>query len=109
MDIAHYPSVAQKAIITQATNVRVVPSEKMRFDTEDDFPFDQWQNSWIFAGTPVLITHYDTTKRWAHIESGFVAGWILVNSVGLVDEKQIARLKKASYILPERDNIPALS
>lgn len=106
MDIAHYPSVAQKAIITQATNVRVVPSEKMRFDTEDDFPFDQWQNSWIFAGTPVLITHYDTTKRWAHIESGFVAGWILVNSVGLIDEKQIARLKKSSYILPMRDNIP---
>ena len=43
MDIAHYPSAAQKAIITQSTNVRVVPSEKMRFDTESDFPFDQWQ------------------------------------------------------------------
>lgn len=106
MDIAHYPSAAQKAIITQATNVRVVPSEKMRFDTEDDFPFDQWQNSWIFSGTPVLITHYDKTKRWAHIQSGFVSGWILVSSVALVDEKQIARLKKSSYILSKRDNIP---
>lgn len=106
MDIANYPSAAQRAIMTESTNVRVVPSEKMRFDTEDDFPFDQWQNSWIFAGTPVLITHYDMTKRWAHIESGFVAGWILASSVALVDDKQIARLQKASYILPKRDNIP---
>lgn len=106
MDIAHYPSVAQRAIMTESTNVRVVPSEKMRFDTEDDFPFDQWQNSWIFAGTPVLITHYDKTKRWAHIESGFVSGWILVSSVALVDVQQIARLQKASYILPKRDNVP---
>ena len=50
MDIANYPSAAQRAIMTESTNVRVVPSEKMRFDTEDDFPFDQWQNSWIFSG-----------------------------------------------------------
>lgn len=106
MDIAHYPSVAQRAIMTESTNVRVVPSEKMRFDTEDDFPFDQWQNSWIFANTPVLITHYDKTKRWAHIQSGFVSGWILVSSVALVDVQQIARLQKASYILPKRDNVP---
>lgn len=106
MDIAHYPSAAQRAIITQSTNVRVVPSEKMRFDTEDDFPFDQWQNSWIFTNTPVLITHYDKTKRWAHIQSGFVSGWILVSSVALVNAQQIARLKKASYILPKRDNVP---
>lgn len=105
MDIAHYPSVAQRAIMTESTNVRVVPSEKMRFDTEDDFPFDQWQNSWIFANTPVLITHYDKTKRWAHIQSGFVSGWILVSSVALVDVQQIARLQKASYILPKRDNV----
>lgn len=106
MDIAHYPSAAQRAIMTESTNVRVVPSEKMRFDTEDDFPFDQWQNSWIFANTPVLITHYDKTKRWAHIQSGFVSGWILVSSVALVDVQQIARLQKASYILPKRDNVP---
>lgn len=106
MDIAHYPSAAQNAIITESTNVRVVPSEKMRFDTEDGFPFDQWQNSWIFANTPVLITHYDKTKRWAHIQSGFVSGWILVSSVALVDAQQIARLQKASYILPKRDNVP---
>ncbi|MBR2494286.1 SH3 domain-containing C40 family peptidase [Helicobacter sp.] len=106
MDIARYPSAAQRAIITESTNVRVVPSEKMRFDTEDDFPFDQWQNSWIFANTPVLVTHYDKTKRWAHIQSGFVSGWILVSKFGLVGDKQITQLKNASYILPKRDNIP---
>ncbi|RAX51701.1 SH3 domain-containing protein [Helicobacter sp. 10-6591] len=43
-----------------------------KFSKKTGYPFDRWQNSLIFAGTPVLITHFDTSLRFAHIQAGFV-------------------------------------
>lgn len=106
MDIAHYPSAKQKAIITTPCDVRAVPTKSPRFDSADDYPFDQWQNSWLFMGTPVLITHYDTSRQWAHVESGFVSGWVQAENLATISDTQAKQLMQASYIAPKRDYIP---
>lgn len=106
LDIMHYPDIAIKAIMTRDAMVRAVPTMKPFFKSRDNFPFDRWQNSLIFAGTPVLITHYDLTRQWAHIQSSFVYGWVRVGDLAKVtpqDEKFLLGIK--DYVVPNRDRI----
>lgn len=106
MQIDLYPSANQKAIITRNTHVRAVPSILPKFSKRDGYPFDRWQNSLIFSGTPVLITHYDSSRRFAHIESAFVYGWVEVRDVAFVSDKDVQQIMGwNSYITPNRDNI----
>nr|QGT50346.1 hypothetical protein Helico5904_0180 [uncultured Helicobacter sp.] len=104
MQIERYPSLNKKAIITRTTNVRAVPTQKPMYNKVDGYPFDRWQNSLIFAGTPVLVTHISTSKRWVHIQSGFVYGWVEANDIGYITDSQIkALLNKTQYITPIQD------
>lgn len=107
MDMGHYPSAKIKAIITEDTAVRAVPSSLPRYKSQTNFPFDRWQNSLIFQGTPVLITHYNLTRDWAHIQSSFVYGWVKVSQLAKITDKDEKFLTtKKSYIIPNRDHIP---
>ncbi len=106
MQLESYPSAKIKAIITKTTSVRAVPTIMPKFSKKDGYPFDRWQNSLIFAGTPVLITHFDTSARFAHIQSSFVYGWVELSDIGFVGAKDSATIQKFSdYITPNRDNI----
>lgn len=106
MQIQRYPSLNKKAIITRTTNVRAVPTQKPMYNKVDGYPFDRWQNSLIFAGTPVLVTHVSTSKRWVHIQSGFVYGWVEANDIGYITDSQIkSLLKQNAYITPIQDII----
>lgn len=107
MDMENYPSVTFKAIITTDTNVRAVPTDKPRYNTPSGYPFDRWQNSLIFAGTPVLITHFDLTKQWVHIQSSFVYGWVKITDIARIhkkDEDLLLSLK--DYTMANDDKIP---
>lgn len=107
MDIKNYPSVAFKAVIITDTNVRAVPTDKPRYNTPSGYPFDRWQNSLIFAGTPVLITHFDLTKRWAHIQSSFVYGWIQTSDIAKIHQKDREFLLSIKdYIVMNDDKVP---
>lgn len=107
MDIEHYPSASIKAIVVSDSAVRATPTHLPRFKSSNNYPFDRWQNSLIFQGTPVLITHYNLTKEWAHIQSSFVYGWIRVESLAKVtpeDEKLFYQIK--DYVISNKDNLP---
>lgn len=107
MDIPNYPSAAAKAIITTDTSVRAVPTDKPRYNSPKGYPFDRWQNSLIFQGTPVLITHYDLSKKWAHIQSSFVYGWVKITDIAKIHQKDIDYLLSLKdYVVPDKDNIP---
>lgn len=107
MDIEHYPSAAIKAIVTKDTMVRAVPTMLPRFKSKDNYPFDRWQNSLIFRGTPVLITHYNLTRDWAHVQSSFVYGWIRVEDLAKITKEQEKFLIEAKkYIVANADKTP---
>ncbi|WP_120952718.1 SH3 domain-containing C40 family peptidase [Helicobacter sp. L8] len=106
MDTPHYPSHALKALVVQDADVRAVPTDKPYYNKVGS-PFDRWQNSMIFAGTPVLITHYNTDKTYAHIQSSFVYGWIKVEKLALIKPATIQTLMNSPhYITPLQDKIP---
>ncbi|BCZ18965.1 Putative lipoprotein [Helicobacter sp. NHP19-012] len=106
MDIAHYPSVGIRAVVIADANVRAVPTDAPYY-LKDGYPFDRWQNSMIFAGTPVLITHYNKAKTYAHIQSSFVFGWVRLDKLAAVSSKQVQTfLHFRHYLTPTRDKIP---
>lgn len=107
MQINKYPNAKIKAIIIKETSVRAAPTMQPRFNNASGFPFDRWQNSLIFAGTPVLITHMSKTKQYAHIQTSFVSGWVTMDSLALVSDNDIKKLKAIkNYVMPRVDFIP---
>lgn len=104
MQIPLYPLLSQKAIITKDTFVRAVPSIHPRYSKPTGYPFDRWQNSLIFYGTPVLITHIDSSKRFAHIQTEFVYGWVEMSDLALVSEDQAKRIASfKDFVIPNTD------
>ncbi|WQY65579.1 SH3 domain-containing protein [Helicobacter pylori] len=107
MDIEHYPSAKIKAVVVRDSDVRAVPTNKPFYLSPKGYPFDRYQNSLIFQGTPVLVTHFNTDKTYAHIQSSFVYGWIKVSDLAYMRDKDIELLTKLkNYVMPIKDKIP---
>lgn len=107
MDIEHYPSTKIKAVVVRDSDVRAVPTNKPYYLSPKGYPFDRYQNSLIFQGTPVLITHFNMDKTYAHIQSSFVYGWIKVSDLAYMHDKDIELLTKLkNYVMPIKDKIP---
>lgn len=107
-----FPSVKRYGIITRSTNVRVLPTNKPRFfDPKlagEGFPFDYWQNSYIYLGTPIIIRHYSLSGMWAYVESGFVSGWVNVLDIGILTASQVEELKNTQEFLVVKEDYTPL-
>ncbi|WP_104748686.1 SH3 domain-containing C40 family peptidase [Helicobacter cetorum] len=107
MDIEHYPSVKIKAIVVRDSHVRAIPTNKPYYRSKKGYPFDRYQNSLLFQGTPILITHFNTTKTYAHIQSSFVYGWVKTSDLAYMHDKDIEFLTQLKdYVMPKSDKIP---
>ncbi|PUD08036.1 SH3 domain-containing C40 family peptidase [Helicobacter pylori] len=107
MDIEHYPSAKIRAVVVRDSDVRAVPTNKPFYLSPKGYPFDRYQNSLIFQGTPVLVTHFNTDKTYAHIQSSFVYGWIKVSDLAYMHDKDIELLTHLKdYVMPIKDKIP---
>ncbi len=107
MDIERYPSAKIRAVVVRDSDVRAVPTNKPYYLSQKGYPFDRYQNSLIFQGTPVLITHFNTDKTYAHIQSSFVYGWIKTNDLAYMHDKDIELLTNLKdYVMPIKDKIP---
>lgn len=110
-DFKNLPSLKQPAIITRSSSLRVLPTHKPQFLNPklagEGFPFDYWQNSFIYLGTPILITHYSKSKKWAFVESGFVSGWIETLNIAILDKNQVRELQKTKdFLVTKKDYAP---
>ncbi|QDY61796.1 hypothetical protein CV729_01460 [Helicobacter pylori] len=107
MDIERYPSAKIRAVVARDSDVRAVPTNKPFYLSPKGYPFDRYQNSLIFQGTPVLVTHFNTDKTYAHIQSSFVYGWIKVSDLAYMHDKDIELLTHLKdYVMPIKDKIP---
>ncbi len=107
MDIERYPSTKIRAVVVRDSDVRAVPTNKPFYLSPKGYPFDRYQNSLIFQGTPVLVTHFNLDKTYAHIQSSFVYGWIKVSDLAYMHDKDIELLTKLkNYVMPIKDKIP---
>lgn len=108
-----FPSMAQKAIITRNTAMRVLPSMRPFFldptKAGEGFPFDYFQASALWLGTPVLICHMTTDQAWYFVETAMASGWVRVEDVAWAGENFCAAYGSQAMAAIILDDTPLLS
>ncbi|MFV0423458.1 NlpC/P60 family N-terminal domain-containing protein [Oleidesulfovibrio sp.] len=105
-----YPSMAQPAIITANTSLRMAPDEQPFFRDPDKagegYPFDYFQYSALWAGMPVLVVHTSSDGEWVLCESPVALGWVRTRDVAFVNDKFMKAYKTDDYAAILQDNTP---
>ena len=103
-DLEHIPSLKRPAIVTTATDMRVLPTDKPFFENADDFPFDALQNGALKLNEPIRILHHSKDGLWAFVETADTNGWVDVRDVGYLDKQTTNKLKEKAQIVIIRDS-----
>jgi cell wall-associated NlpC family hydrolase len=110
MRMDEYPSLNRRAVTVAPVSVRVFPSgDPLFYDPAragEGFPFDYNQNTLLWPGTPVRITHATAAGDWFLVETAHVYGWVRARDVGLVDEAAAAKMQNATLFGVIRDGVP---
>ncbi|WP_305045145.1 NlpC/P60 family N-terminal domain-containing protein [Geoalkalibacter sp.] len=85
-----YPSLARPAISVRNTSLRVFPTQRPFFldprRPGEGYPFDYFQNSALWAGTPLFVTHVSADGAWFFAEAGLASGWLPALDLAWADE-----------------------
>ncbi len=85
-----FPSLALPGIALRNTDMRAMPTDEPFFmdfrQAGEGYPFDYFQNSGLWAGTPLCITHATATGSWLFVETPFAAGWVRPQDVAVAGE-----------------------
>jgi hypothetical protein len=108
-NLESYPNFNKTGITVVNSNLRVLPTHKPVFydfnKAGEGFPFDYMQNSAIYAGTPVFISHVSKDGEWFLVEAPFAAGWVPAKDLAIVDREFIENYKRERYIAFIKDEI----
>ncbi|WP_350286277.1 SH3 domain-containing protein [uncultured Croceitalea sp.] len=109
IDTESFPNFLQKGIVIAHTNLRRVPTNKPGFDryskAGEGYPFDYFQETGLWANTPILIVHVANDKQWCYVISPVYKGWIAMHDVAIVDEAFISQWSTGTYCLPLSDKV----
>ena len=103
-NLENYPNSNLKGIVIKNSFLKSLPTDTPIFYKK--FPFDIFQTSVIYYGTPVHISHFTKDKAWCFIESYIAAGWIKSENIATVDDKFLKKWYTKSFVTPIRDKIP---
>ena len=104
-----YPSLARPAITVRNSACRVFPTHRPFFldpaKAGEGFPFDYFQNSALWAGTPLLITHVSADGAWYLAESAFVSGWVPAGDIAWTGKDFHDGYRTGRYAALLRDDV----
>ncbi len=105
----NFPNFIQTGIVTKHTSVRRVPTNKPGFDVYskagEGFPFDYFQETALWANTPLLILHTTNDKQWCYALTPYYKGWIAMHDVAIVNQDFINQWLTKKYCLPLSDTL----
>jgi len=108
-DLDSFPNRSLPAISIRNTNVRQLPTALPRFDDfhseADGYPFDTFQESAVWAGTPLCICHAAGDGSWFHVQAPFVEGWVSAQDLALVDEAFIKDWRERELLAMVQDDV----
>jgi len=106
-DLPTYPSMSASAIIVRNTAMRVLPSNRPFFldpkRAGEGFPFDYFQNTAVWLGTPVFISHVSLDRAWYYVETAFANGWVRSEDVALADGNFCAQYESKAMVALRKD------
>ncbi len=112
-NVAAYPSRAERAITVRNTAMRAMPTQKPFFlnpsKAGEGYPFDYFQHTALWTGTPIFISHISADGAWVLGESQLTVGWIPATDVAFVDDAFAKRWQTAPLAAFVRDNVELAS
>lgn len=101
--------VNQCAISTETTYLRKLPTNEFFFKNArhagEGYPFDYFQESSLWIGTPLWICQSSMDKRWYFVKSPYGAGWVLAQHLTLLTQKETAQWIEAPKVVVTKDNL----
>lgn len=80
----------RQAIVTQNADLRLAPTVKPSFARMEGagqgWPFDDFQQSSVAVGTPLMVYHASRDGAWLLVRAPMAWGWIEAGSVAFADE-----------------------
>ncbi len=111
-DLETFPCLNQPGVTLTNTNLRALPTRKPAFhdfrQAGEGFPFDYFQNSALWAGTPVHILHATTSRDWLLVETDWVFGWVPSRDIALVDADFIQSYQSKNLAAFIQDRTPVI-
>ena len=107
-----FPLFDARGITLTNTDLRAMPTQKPAFhdfaEPGEGYPFDYFQNSALWANTPVHIVHASTDNKWLLVEAGWVFGWVQARDIGLVDSQFVAAFEQNEMAAFIKDRVPVI-
>ena len=111
--LASYPRVTQPAITIRHTFMRELPTLRPRMARPHPFgqdnPFDMFQYTSLFLGTPLYVSHISADGLWYFVESPIASGWVPTEDVALADAAFIKQYRNGRYAAIIRDDLPVVA
>ena len=111
-NLENYPSGDTLGITTRVAHLRVLPTYRPRYLEKygpDGYPFDLFQESVLWPGTPLIRRHVSRDRTWVYVEAGFVAGWMEAHEFTRVEDELIDTFLQAPQIVLTQDRVPLFS
>ncbi|MCB0835892.1 MAG: SH3 domain-containing protein [Bacteroidetes bacterium] len=109
-DFSGFPNFFHKGITVNHTDLRRLPTEKPGYGTYsqagEGFPFDYFQETSVWANTPVLLLQLSLDRQWAYVITSFYKGWVPFKDLAIVDEPFINQWKGGEFAFVVKDHFP---
>ncbi|NKI32191.1 SH3 domain-containing C40 family peptidase [Croceivirga thetidis] len=109
VELGTFPNFQKKGIVIAHTNLRRIPSNRPGFDTYskagEGFPFDYFQETNLWANTPLQLLHLTNDKQWCYAVSPYYKGWVALHDLAIVTDDFISAWKTGHYAMPKSDAV----
>ncbi len=106
------PTMMSPAITVRPTDLRLAPTKKPRFPDitrpGEGYPFDEFEQSALPIGHPLMAFHKSRDGEWYYVESSLVSGWVPAQDIAFVDTKFMETWQKGHFAALIKDNVPLL-
>jgi len=106
--IDRYPSLDRTAITIRNADLRVMPTRRPFFfdpsQAGEGYPFDYFQNSAVWVGTPLRVTHRSADGAWYLVEAGYAYGWLSADALAWTNSDFNADYQTGRYAAILRDD-----
>ncbi len=101
MNVPRFPNADKRAITIDNTYVRLFPTMTPHYtrigEVGKGYPFDDFQLSVVWAGTPVRILQKSKDGAWEFVLTPAVSGWVQTNKLAIADQKFVLRWRTSKF------------
>lgn len=112
VNLAVFPNTNNKAIVIFNTHARVMPTLEPHYFyfkiAGEGYPFDNFEKSIVYAGTPVRVLQVSNDHAWVFMFSGTEYGWVQARDIAYVNKDFIRKWQTGNYVTFNQDKISLL-